>query len=102
MKNCFDRARKMGYNFAALSNGTNCHAYSEHGDIHKSRVNDAQCSYVCGADKGFTCGGNQIYSLWDVSNYNGFNSMTPLCKSKVYAPPDCSKYGGYNPKDLCM
>lgn len=41
MKNCFDQARKMGYNFAGLTNGTNCHAYSEYGDMHKGRVNDA-------------------------------------------------------------
>ena len=81
MKNCLDQARKMGYNFAGLTNGTNCHAYSEYGDMHKGRVNDAQCNYVCEADKGFTCGANQTYTLIDISNYNGFNTMTPLCEN---------------------
>lgn len=68
----------------------------------KLRANDAECNYVCTTDKGKTCGGKDRQSVWGLQRYTGHLTETPLCSTEIYRPPDCSKKGGYNPREICM
>ena len=62
------------------------------------------CNYVCDVNKGFTCGAENLNSIWNIQEYNGHEVVDQqLCKDdRIYEPPNCSRKGGYNPRDLCM
>ena len=100
VKECFDLVKKSGFPYAALQSGGECWGLVDYG--HNGRVSDSKCNYVCKKEKGYTCGGLKKNSVWNLGWYNGDQSKKPLCKTRIYAPPDCSLRGGYNPRDLCM
>ena len=103
-KECFDRAKDRGYKFVGLQNGNECYAGNRVRTkaTRFGKVADPNCNYLCDQDKGKVCGGHNLNSVWNIELYSGYMVGLPLCRTKIYEPKDCSRYGGYNPSDLCM
>ena len=88
VRDCFDRAKELGYEYVGLQNGGECWASFKYGK--QGRAPDSQCNYICDYDKGYVCGGENRNTIWDISKYNGNETDQPLCKTKIYHPKNCS------------
>lgn len=91
-KDCFDRAKEKGYTYVGLQNGNECYAgnHLRPKSGNYGRVADPKCNYLCKWDKGKTCGGKNLNSVWNIKKYTGNLVQMPLCKTKIYEPKDCS------------
>ena len=85
-KACFDRAHSKGYSYVGLQNGNECYAGNKllPRSEKYGRVSDLKCNYMCDQDKGKTCGGEGLNSVWEIKTYTGYMVNMPLCRTNIY------------------
>ena len=91
---CFNEAKSKNIRYVGLQYGTQCWGANTYNEAGK--VDDDQCGMICANDPDRKCGDGWRNSIYDVSNWK----LRRDCR-KSGEPKDCTRLGGYDPRDQC-
>ena len=105
-KQCFKKAKKMGYKYAGLQFGFEC--WAGHDAPQRMKVPNSQCSQKCNYDKSMTCGNadrNSVYALTSEAKDIALKSEEFACGKdeaiNTLGKNKCSKHSECNGKRTC-